>query len=75
MGPPAFGVNVDAERRLRGAQVKVGRVVHVDVDSVLYLDSSQQPMTAWLRASLIQTEPGFCAVRGVLFPDELEFQD
>lgn len=72
MALPATGCNLDAERRLRNASVPVGEVVLVDVDSVLYLDPLNRPMTAWLRGMLVRTEPGFCAERNVMFHDEFE---
>jgi hypothetical protein len=75
MALPATGCNLDADRRLRAASLSVGRVVHVDTDSVLYLDPLERPHTAWMRGSKVIAEDGFCAERGVLFPDEFEFGD
>ena len=39
--------NLDALKRLRAARFDVMEVVHVDPDSILYLNSRGEAMTAW----------------------------
>jgi hypothetical protein len=41
-------VHVDAKNLLKRKKIVCERVVHVDVDSILFLDGQKRPMTAWL---------------------------
>jgi hypothetical protein len=64
-GPDGDEVRDHACRLLRRFGLQVAQVVRVDVDSVLYVDRSGQPRTAWLCAGpsevVVHDEPGFSA--------------
>lgn len=64
-GSNADDAHEHACRLLRRLGLQVEQVVLVDVDSVLYVDRSGHPRTAWLRAVenevVVHDEPGFSA--------------
>lgn len=57
----------DAELTLKRNRLGVSRIVHVDVDSVLYISEAGLPMTAWLYRNpttgvvRVEAERGFAA--------------
>jgi hypothetical protein len=69
LGSNAADAHEHACRLLRRLGLRVARIVLVDADSVLYVDRSGHPRTAWLQAVerevVIHDEAGFSAQQPV----------